>query len=68
MKNIVLSAAAVFAMSSCTAALHLSLVALDIHAGDEVLVSDFTFPATANVVVQQSATPVLVILIWIRIQ
>lgn len=49
-----------FAMSSCTTALHLALVALGIKAGDEVLVSDFTFPATGNVVVQQGAIPVLV--------
>jgi len=49
-----------FAMSSCTTALHLSLVVLDVKPGDEVLVADFTFPATANVVVQQGATPVLV--------
>jgi dTDP-4-amino-4,6-dideoxygalactose transaminase len=49
-----------FAMSSCTTALHLALVVLDIKPGDEVLVADFTFPATANVVVQQGATPVLV--------
>jgi len=48
------------ATTSCTTALHLSLVALDIRPGDEVLVPDFTFPATANVVVQQGATPVLV--------
>ncbi|MGC8960629.1 MAG: DegT/DnrJ/EryC1/StrS family aminotransferase [Chloroflexia bacterium] len=49
-----------FAMSSCTTALHLALVALGIGPGDEVLVSDLTFPATANVVVQQGARPVLV--------
>ena len=49
-----------FATSSCTTALHLSLVALGIGPGDEVLVPDFTFPATANVVVQQGAVPVLV--------
>lgn len=49
-----------FAMSSCTTALHLSLVVLGVGPGDEVLVPDFTFPATANVVVQQGATPVLV--------
>lgn len=49
-----------FATSSCTTALHLGLVAADIQAGDEVLVADFTFPATANVIVQQGATPVLV--------
>ena len=49
-----------FATSSCTTALHLSLAALQIGPEDEVLVADFTFPATANVVVQCGATPVLV--------
>ncbi len=49
-----------FAMSSCTTALHLALVVLGVGVGDEVLVADFTFPATANVVVHQGATPVLV--------
>lgn len=48
------------AVTSATTALHLSLAALGIGPGDEVLVADFTFPATANVVVQQGATPVLV--------
>lgn len=48
-----------FAMSSCTTALHLALVVLGIKQGDEVIVSDFTFPATANVVVQLGAIPVL---------
>lgn len=48
-----------FATSSCTTALHLALVALDVSAGDEVVVPDFTFPATANVVVQQGAVPVV---------
>lgn len=47
------------ATTSATTALHLSLVILDIGQGDEVLVADFTFPATANVVVQQGAKPVL---------
>lgn len=49
-----------FAMTSCTTALHLALVVADVKPGDEVLVADFTFPATANVVVQLGATPVLV--------
>jgi perosamine synthetase len=48
-----------FAMTSATTALHLSLVALGVGPGDEVIVPDFTFPATANVVVQQGAVPVL---------
>ncbi|MFZ5909485.1 MAG: DegT/DnrJ/EryC1/StrS family aminotransferase [Chloroflexota bacterium] len=49
-----------FAMSSGTTALHLALVVLGIQPGDEVLVADFTFPATANVVAQLGAIPVLV--------
>ena len=49
-----------FATTSATTALHLGLVAMGIGPGDEVLVADFTFPASANVVVQQGATPILV--------
>jgi perosamine synthetase len=49
-----------FATTSATTALHLSLAALGIGPGDDVLVPDFTFPATANVVIQQGARPVLV--------
>jgi perosamine synthetase len=48
------------ATTSATTALHLSLAALGIGPGDEVLVPDFTFPATANVVVEVGARPVLV--------
>lgn len=40
----------VVVVSSGTAALHLSLLALGIGAGDAVIVPDFTFPATANAV------------------
>ena len=46
------------AVSSCTAALHLCLAAHDVGAGDEVITSPITFPATANVVFHQGATPV----------
>lgn len=49
-----------FATSSATTGLHLALVALGIGEGDEVIIPDFSFPATANVVVQQGATPVFV--------
>jgi perosamine synthetase len=49
-----------FATSSATTGLHLALVALGIGPGDEVVIPDFSFPATANVVVQQGAVPVFV--------
>jgi len=48
------------AVSSCTAALHASLAALDVGPGDEVIVPTLTFCATANVVVHLGATPVIV--------
>lgn len=44
------------AVSSGTAALHLSLLALGISDNDEVIVPDFTFPATSNVVENVGAT------------
>jgi perosamine synthetase len=46
--------------SSCTAGLHLALIALDVQQGDEVLVADYTFPATAMAVAHAGASPVLV--------
>lgn len=47
------------AVSSCTAALYLALRAIGVSPCDSVIVSDFTFPATANVVVHCGANPVL---------
>lgn len=47
-------------VSSGTAALHLSLLSLDMKKGDEVIVPAFTFPATANVVELVGAKPIFV--------
>jgi len=48
------------AVSSGTAALHLSLLSLNIAPGDEVIVPNFTFPATSNMVEFCGAKAVLV--------
>jgi perosamine synthetase len=48
------------ATSSCTTALHLSLVALGVRPGDEVIVPSFTWVATANAVEMVGARPVFV--------
>jgi len=53
-----LEARHVLAVSSGTAAMHLSLLALGIGPGDEVITSPITWPATANVIVHAGATPV----------
>ena len=46
------------AVNSCTAALHLALLAAGIGAGDEVVTTPLTFCATANVVLHAGARPV----------
>ena len=46
------------AVHSCTAALHLSMIASGIGAGDEVITTPMTFAATANAIVHTGATPV----------
>jgi len=48
------------AVNSCTAGLHLSLKALNIGPGDEVMVPSLTFVATVNAVLYVGATPVFV--------
>lgn len=48
------------AVSSCTAALHLSMLAIDMEPGDEVIVPTLTFGATANAVIHAGGRPVLV--------
>ncbi len=47
-------------VSSGTTALHLALAALGVGPGDEVIVPDLTFAATANVAIHCGAQPVLV--------
>jgi len=48
------------AVNSCTAALHISLAALGIGKGDEVITSPYTFISAINVILQQGAIPVFV--------
>lgn len=50
----------VVAVNSCTDALYFAFVALGIGAGDEVLVPDFSFAATASSVLRTGAVPVYV--------
>jgi len=47
------------ALSSCTAALHLCLIAAGIKAGDEVITTPLTFCATVNAIIHAGGTPVL---------
>jgi len=47
------------AVTNCTSALHLALLALDISWGDNVIVADYTFPATAFAVRYCGAQPIL---------
>jgi dTDP-4-amino-4,6-dideoxygalactose transaminase len=46
------------ALNSCTAALHLSMLAIGIKPGDEVIVPAMTFAATANAVIHAGGRPV----------
>lgn len=48
------------AVTNCTAALHMSLLSLDVRAGDFVVVTAYSWPATANVIELCGAQPVYV--------
>lgn len=48
------------AVNNCTAGLHLALAGLGVSAGDEVLVADYSFPATAHAVIFCGASPIFV--------
>ena len=47
------------AMNSCTAALHLSMLAANIGPGDEVITTPLTFCASVNAIIHAGARPVL---------
>lgn len=47
------------AVNSCTAALHLSIIAANLKPGDEVITSPLTFCASVNAIIHAGATPVL---------
>jgi dTDP-4-amino-4,6-dideoxygalactose transaminase len=47
------------AVNSCTAALHLAILAAGLEPGDEVITSPLTFCATVNAIIHAGATPVL---------
>lgn len=47
------------ALNSCTAALHLSMIAAGLRPGDEVITTPLTFCATVNAIIHAGATPVL---------
>jgi dTDP-4-amino-4,6-dideoxygalactose transaminase len=49
----------VAALNSCTAALHLSILAAGLKPGDEVITTPLTFCATVNAIIHTGATPVL---------
>lgn len=53
-------AAHAVAVSSCTAALHLAMLASGVGPGDEVITTPLTFCATVNAILHAGATPVLV--------
>ncbi len=55
-----LGAKHVLTVTSCTGAMHLSLLALGVGPGDEVITTPMTFIATATAIIEAGATPVFV--------
>ncbi len=49
----------VAAVNSCTAALHVSMIAADLEPGSEVITTPLTFCATVNAIIHAGLTPVL---------
>lgn len=55
-----LGAGCAIPVTNCTCALHLALLCLGVGKGDDVLVADYTYPATGHSVVYCGARPVFV--------
>src|SRR5258706_15108004 len=47
------------ALNSCTAAMHLSLAALNVKKGDEAITSPYTFASTGEAILYLAARPIL---------
>lgn len=56
----ILNKKSVYLLQSCTAALEVALLALDLKPGDEVILPSFTFPSTANAIALRGAVPFFV--------
>lgn len=60
LKNYLNTTKEIAALSSGTAAIHLSLILLGVKTGDEVLCQSLTFSASANPIIYQGATPIFI--------